>query len=478
MTTNADSFEWRLFEEYDEDVWSDLKDRFSANISTASRDSLSKSAWQLHGLLGILICLAFSSGLWLWHQARLDQTVPIADLTELIVMGDTGSATTAGSEPDVVVDPKDRVDKVAGPLQPVAPAQLEAVAAGPRIEVQSIEQVGEVVMAEVLVQPDSPTEYGQTMRERRFYRYTESGWEATAPIPTLWGARETIDTPNFHLQFYERDFSAVVTAAARADNLYQTMRHSLDLTSAPKRLTFDIVPWKPGDINTWSTNPQNRYLLSSPLLVAVPQEISDADLLYQAMAHIVVEQVAHEAAHAYSFAHPWRLLQDGLTLWLLWQTEGSLSRTKADLLPWIYGDKEHHQTIGLPDSYQQSCEYFLSIQKHTMPILHHCAGHLLQDIGMDVTLQLSRLPASVPDLVEREGSDIAYSQRFNWNSASYASLLEYIADRYGKDQVTVLLSRLPDHARWSTLIPDVFDLSLAEFDGEWKAYQQAYSLVQ
>jgi hypothetical protein len=51
-----------------------------------------------------------------------------------------------------------------------------------------------------------------------------------------------------------------------------------------------------------------------------------------------------------------------------------------------------------------------------------------------------------------------------------ATVVEYVAATYGRDQLPILLSALPAHENWDTLIPAVFGISVEEFQDGWHGF--------
>jgi hypothetical protein len=51
-----------------------------------------------------------------------------------------------------------------------------------------------------------------------------------------------------------------------------------------------------------------------------------------------------------------------------------------------------------------------------------------------------------------------------------ATVVEYAEVTYGREKLSLLIAGLHDHTSWKTLIPEVFDVSLTDFEAGWHSY--------
>lgn len=468
MTISTNAFDWQLFEEEDEDIWRDIKDQWDEEKSPEPKKPMLKPVWQHNALLGLIICFAVTSSLWLWYEAQPDEASTLADLSEQIVLENRRSRTPSPHNSEAAGE-SHRQSSLAGSLQPVHLDKSAHTAFEPQVGVKVIEQIGDRIIVEVIAEGTDGAD--QLLREYRFYRHTEDGWQTTAPVPAFWGEKETLDTSHIHLQFHERDFSTVIDAASRADRLYQSIRQSLGLNPVSERITFEVVlRWSPEE-RTWSPSQRNTFRIPSPLLLAKPLDMSDADLLYQMMADALLRRVIMEATASYPVQRPWEGMVGGLTLWQLWKIDGPLTQKSDELLPWMYGPAKMGSDNPPPESYLRSCEYFLSIQRPGIALLSYCVGGLLFDHQPALALQLARLRLQSLDAPESHRESSIYTHSLMWEAASYASFFEFVEHQYGAAQIPKLLRALNEHTSWESLIPAVFDQTVAEFDAQWHAFR-------
>lgn len=63
---------------------------------------------------------------------------------------------------------------------------------------------------------------------------------------------------------------------------------------------------------------------------------------------------------------------------------------------------------------------------------------------------------------------------YNSATIALATVLEYAVETYGREHIPSLLAGIARHQSSATLIPDVFDVSLDEYEAGWLAHLAKY----
>ncbi|MCS7220253.1 MAG: hypothetical protein RML36_00125 [Anaerolineae bacterium] len=291
----------------------------------------------------------------------------------------------------------------------------------PIVEAQDVKLYDDLAMVVVLVtQPAFPWETAP-YRETRFYRLVNGRWLRTAPAPALWGPLQTTETEHFRFEFHQRDAKAVIAAAPKVEALYGDLHRLVGLEeTSSERLVIKVVPRT--DVISWRFL-TNQLTVPSPVLLAVPQDMSEAEALIQAIAYPLTRRVVDQAAQQAQVKTQWQPLVLGLRLWLSWDN----SR-----LPSFW-------RFRLEESLRQ---------------------------------RMAQAPAPrLADLID-SGQTWLYSNR--WASTMAAvTVVDHMMTRYGRDRLSALLRGLGRYESWDELIPAVFGVPADAWEASWQAYLKA-----
>jgi hypothetical protein len=83
-------------------------------------------------------------------------------------------------------------------------------------------------------------------------------------------------------------------------------------------------------------------------------------------------------------------------------------------------------------------------------------------------VQLRRLAQRLPDEGTRYTGGAP--RAFIGETVVLATVIDYIATAYGREQVAALWHAFPAHRNWDTLIPAVFGVPVEEFEAGWHAH--------
>ncbi|MBV7331505.1 hypothetical protein KFU94_25370 [Chloroflexi bacterium TSY] len=344
-------------------------------------------------------------------------------------------------------------------------------------DVQKIDVRENYALVEVLLRKSDTPLNPQTYRATHFYRRTTEGWKQTTPVAYFWGPPRTLTTDNFTIHFRERDAASVVETADRLDALYTTMRTDLGLPIPlyNDKLTIKIIASDTPVQNAHITLTGNVLTVSSPVLAVAPVELAEADILYQAVAILLAQHSVNQRTHMLLEKREdvlWWPVVSGLRLWLIWDSGGPLTTMQTEIVEWLYRDPSTNTDLSalyLPDHYDQIC------QQHKVWHLSPAAiGTIFACTETDSIVRYQRNPPLY--LRDIGGPLVSYydplygSRPHPGVSVAVATLFDYIAGEYGRDQLPALLIEMNNHLNWHTLIPAVFNISVDEFEDGWWAY--------
>jgi hypothetical protein len=278
------------------------------------------------------------------------------------------------------------------------------------------------MQASVLTE-QAPFEWWQTSRyrEERFYRHTDQRWLRTVPSPVAWGETRQLETEHLRFVFYARDAAAVEGAAGKLEKAYAGMYHLLGLKGAPAGK--QIIAVTPHPIGRWSsTVPQLE--VTSPLLAQIPAEQSDADYLAYDIMGWFTYRVIRDAtpSSGLRYLYRWPILVWGMRGWM-----------RDELLdqpsPW------HAEAV---------------------EVLHAAAPHFLP-VGLKaITDVRSNARPSREEVILRY--------------LAAESFMKFVVDTYGNEDLPQLMTGLIRYGSWNQIIPEVYNISVAEFEQAWNAH--------
>jgi hypothetical protein len=339
-------------------------------------------------------------------------------------------------------------------------------------------------------------------RQTRLYRQTASGWVRAAPSTGYWGAPRRLETDYFVYHYYTLDEAAVRQAAARLDALYP----ALYMAFFPAPPTGDkpivvVTPEQTPGVVAWITfhdtaddAPRLALRLASPGAYLAPVEIRDEDLLAQALALALLDELSTQAGTHYALGARWTPLGHALGLAALWRSDLPLAVWRVPVVRWLtsappsgepavalrppeFGpalDAQHRLWMGTPEAIgiPVSCG--------------HIAGHMADPTpcaDVHVSVAPVKLAQLVGPLASQGATGYLNSLGGGWASSNsgvivaLATVLDYAAAAYGEARLPELLAAAPQHCEWETLVPAVFGISAAEFETGWHVYlAEQYSL--
>jgi hypothetical protein len=256
-------------------------------------------------------------------------------------------------------------------------------------------------------------------REMRFYQQTEQGWQRIEPPVALWGEPGVMETIHLRFVFHKLDRVTVERMAAESETLYVDLRRIVGLLpTTGDKLTIEVAPQRvTGD---WIRT-ENGILLSSPLLLRIPIDSSRATVVGQMLRTALIDEIIGEVLQQTAVRWQWQPTVDGLRRWLR-QTD----------------------TLSFPPPIA------LASAEHTL--------HLLDTPPKLSDLQFILVAVWVDHSVNQTQIDVAHR------------LIEYIVATYGAESLAKLLRAFGQHEYWTTLIPAVFEVPVAEFEASWHNY--------
>lgn len=346
------------------------------------------------------------------------------------------------------------------------------------VEIQKIEVREDRALVEVHLRKPGTSVDSPVYRTVRFYRRTVEGWKETAPIADFWGPLQTLETEHLLFHFRERDAEAVAAAAARLEKTYVEMRTSLGLTTplAPEAVSVEVHPLNCLVSNAHLFLWDDALSSCSPALAIAPLELSEEEILYQAvaiqLAHRVVNQTTQSLRSAAYEYELWWPFVSGLRLWLIWDAGGALADLQPDMLAWLYTGRATFFVPHTPNRlevYGQICERFdiWNLAPEAIGIPIDCNN--VHRYDWRLALPLLSLPklggplVNVYDPMYRNQTDPG-------TSIAIAIQLEYVVEVHGREQLRALLTQSGKLVSWYWLIPAVFEMSMEEFEAGWHTY--------
>ncbi len=139
--------------------------------------------------------------------------------------------------------------------------------------------------------------------------------------------------------FRHRDREAVSATAPLLDEHYERMLQALGLPlTEDEKIQITIVP-EPGTHAHWILG-QTAIELPSPVLIAVPETVTEAEVLAEGAMHLLSAEAVRMATgiqyddDAYTPVY----INQGVRLWLSWERDNPLSKYREELVRWIYSE--------------------------------------------------------------------------------------------------------------------------------------------
>lgn len=151
------------------------------------------------------------------------------------------------------------------------------------------------------------------------YQHTPAGWQWASPTADLWGEPQHLTTRYVVWHYRAQDVAVVATVAPQIEALYATLRRHFALAdetlTAPLTIEVSITP-PPAWRAAWRARCQ--IVVPIPALYRSPVGLTDAELIVQAVALPLLDNVIAQAYTRYQWAAPWQPMVLGLRLWQLW----------------------------------------------------------------------------------------------------------------------------------------------------------------
>lgn len=452
MRKHAATIEWRIAE--DEREWAQL----CQPSTPAAQTQRDLRRWV--GDLLLLIFVLGGLGGWQWYTTQAEWQQVKTELTAAVQQ-----------EGSIV----DAAWSATAPSQRFELAQAELAQVAPTIHLLALQ--GDQAIITVI----TPTvAQALAYRQTQFYRHTTTGWERTAPDAALWGSPQQLETAAFRWRYRANDAQVVAAVAPQLERLYTTARHNFGLTNAPqpRKLALEVSVTQPtGDVSPWF-GVAEAYVVSSPALYQAPVDLTDAELLAQSLALPLLNTVIAQAREHYRLQSSRQALLGGLRLWQLWELDLPLSPWRQPIVGWLYGEltrADVGQRVVLPAPYAELCAahtlWLPSPLLFGIPLacseLDQRAGYFAATDGRSRVLHLTHHSAPTAKAYA-EPSIQGVDQR--GQIIALATLIEYAVTTYGRERLPVLVAALHQHQSWETLLPAVYGVSAAEFEGGWQEY--------
>jgi hypothetical protein len=446
--------------------------------------------------LGVALVSATALAVWVWHDAReglaqVEREVDAALTADLWaaaqgqpawVAGFGSEAQRTGWQAQTQREATTLQTALAGGVTDAPPA-----AAGELLDLGADWAV---------VRMTTPPRPGQSAyRQTRLYRRTASGWVRAMPSAAYWGAPRRLETRSFVFHYGALDEAAVKQAAVTLDRLYPIF-YAAFLTDPPAgaKLIVEVTPEPlPGQMALHTSFAAPR-VTASPGVYLAPETIGDADLLAQAVALTLLDDLAtlviqrggtaDAGTPAGRWNAQWYPLVEAMRLRQVWASDLPLAAWRVPVVRQFLGSAvSSTATVITPEFLPALCESYGLWQ--SVPFL---TGIPLACAKLDL-VALWQLAWPTPYTAPRQlasltpvfpTADLPYDYRLGTTASGYpphpanvvalATVVEYVEATYGPAQVPVLVAQLAEHTGWETLVPAVFGLPAAEFETGWQRY--------
>jgi hypothetical protein len=477
MPKHAPGVEWTIIES-DAD-W----ERFSAppllEVPPPAGSRLKPYAWSI----AVLFLLLAGAGGLLW---RADRTTPQPTAEVTAAAQEDPGSSEPGRPSLLATILGDQTANVAGSWQapatslPRTPAQAAEPNAHVDVELLTLDIHDDQAMAQVIIRTsDGAPPYRQT----RFYQRTATSWLPATQEAALSWPKRSLETPYLVYHYRQHDASPVFAVVSKMDALYTTMLRNFGLPHTPgaEKLVIEVSVTHPPGLNTPQPASNARFIVASPALYLAPVELTDADLLAQSLALLLLDDVIAQASERFALDSTWQPMLSALRLWQVWDLDMPLAIWRKEVVKWVYHDLSFSlagQPVVLPDHYTELCAAHKLWMPHPLA-LNIPLGCTKLDWGGWYWAQWG--PRASPTRLDR----FFMPQPNAWamqpfpvshpgQTVALATLVEYAVATYGRERLPALVAGLGQHERWETLIPAVFGVTAAEFEAGWQAHLAAH----
>ncbi|MEZ4660339.1 MAG: hypothetical protein R2911_22510 [Caldilineaceae bacterium] len=251
----------------------------------------------------------------------------------------------------------------------------------------------------------------------RFYRQVDGQWLRTFPSKSYWGEYQSLRTDYLRFEFRTRDADVVQAAAPQLDKTYADLYTAVGMLPPAVPLTIRVVERdRPG----WTVN-QDRLNVPSYMVTVADPSMNDVEAFSQSIISNMVFQVLRESQTA-----------QGGNRFVLW------SALFPGLHSWLTKEQSGYALMWEP--------------------------------RMAAALQLQLRAQGALTLNDVSFGSGSGRNPWQWRTLALESIVDYVATRYGRERLPEFIRALSLYHSWGTLIPDLYDVSAAEFEADWNAH--------
>jgi hypothetical protein len=319
---------------------------------------------------------------------------------------------------------------------------------------------------------------GIDLRQRRFYRHTETGWLRTAPSVEHWGPFTSLESKQFIFTYYQHDVKVVQRIAPQVDTLYDDIRHTLDLPVDNNRakILVEITPVAvPGEA-LLRASPPDHYVIPAPSLYLAPIHVSDEQLLLQSLFLAMIPNLVDETFNAHNIRWVHQQMRHALQLWLLWNVQYPLAVAREPLVLWRLRNVSNAvqgEVAPLPQQYEELCllhnVWLPSPSLLTIPLTCNKQDHTPMLAPAPKALSASQLEQLIANVFLSSATPVGnvFSTAQPGDAIILETLIEYVVNHYGREQLPQFISALGQHRSWTVLCPELFGVTSPVFAAGW-----------
>jgi hypothetical protein len=305
----------------------------------------------------------------------------------------------------------------------------------------------------------------------------------------LWGTEEHLESQFFVLHFRQKDAPTVIKVAPRLDTLLTTISQNLGVTPLAdgQKLIIEISVERARGQAVHPSPPNAPMIVTSPFLFALPDERAHEELLTQSIVLPLIDRILAETADQYQLGSTRAPMINALRLWQLWALDLPLAKWRPDVVRWIF--------VGLPTAlpgsnpplpphYEELCaDHALWVPNPAqlqIPLLcieaDQSAWLLASQLAHVAPSHLAPLSVLVLSDEQASAQRRTRPRPHPGETVALATLIEYVAAHFGREQLPSFVAALGQHESWATLTPMAFGHSVEEFEAGWQSYLQEHYL--
>ncbi len=219
---------------------------------------------------------------------------------------------------------------------------------------------------------------------------------------------------------------------------------------------------------------RGRVTLPSPASLSAPSQTNAQALLRQAWVLALIDQATREAIQTHQIPQDWFPLLSGLRLWLLLDAGDPLADGWGEVIKQLHRQERIYlSNAAIQDICQKYAVWDLAPIDFSIRL------------GCDLSVTVLPVVDRLSELGLAESFETQEADRYgiSWQittgrSVALALLLQYAAETHWRAKIPALLAALQTHDSWQTLIPAVFNVSVAaEFEAGWQEWlAESYGL--